>query len=101
LHDSPEKGLFDSVLLSFSHGCIRVEDAIGLAEWILKRQGWSESRLQQAIDSNKTQTLSVSHPIPLYIVYLTAWVEPDGKLQFRDDIYGKDDELAPVLYQRP
>jgi murein L,D-transpeptidase YcbB/YkuD len=101
LHDSPEKGLFDSVLLSFSHGCIRVEDAIGLAEWILKKQGWTESRLQQAINSNKTQTLSVSHPIPLYIIYLTAWVEPDGKLQFRDDIYGKDDELAPVLYQRP
>ena len=100
LHDSPEKDLFDSVLLSFSHGCIRVDDAIGLADWMLKRQGWSEERLQQAIDSNKTQTLSTSHPIPLYIVYLTAWVEPDGSLQFRNDIYGKDDELAPVLYLR-
>ena len=100
LHDSPEKDLFDSVLLSFSHGCIRVEDAIGLAGWMLKQQGWSEGRLQQAIDTNKTQTLSVSHPIPVYIVYLTAWVEADGLLQFRNDIYGKDDELAPTLYPR-
>ena len=100
LHDSPEKGLFDAVLLSFSHGCIRVEDAIGLADWMLKRQGWTEDRLQKAIESNKTQTLSISKPIPLYIVYLTSWVEPDGMLQFRDDIYGKDDELAPILYTR-
>ena len=98
LHDSPEKGLFDSVLLSFSHGCIRVDDAIGLADWMLKQQGWSEERLQKAIDSNKTQTLTITHPIPVYLVYFTAWVGPDGKLQFRDDIYGKDDELAPVLY---
>ena len=100
LHDSPEKDLFDAVLLSFSHGCVRVEDAIGVADWMLKQQGWTEERLQQAIDSNKTQTLSLSRTIPLYIIYLTAWVEPDGSLQFRDDIYGKDDELAPILYIR-
>jgi murein L,D-transpeptidase YcbB/YkuD len=99
LHDSPEKDLFDSVLLSFSHGCIRVDDAIGLAEWMLKKQGWSEDRLQKAIDSNKTQTLSLSRPMPLYIFYFTAWVESDGSLQFRDDIYGKDAELEKaVLY---
>jgi murein L,D-transpeptidase YcbB/YkuD len=101
LHDSPEKDLFDSVLLSFSHGCIRVDDAIGLADWMLKQQGWTEERLQQSIDTDKTQTLTVSHRIRLYIIYLTAWVEPDGSLQFRDDIYGKDDELAPVLYSHP
>lgn len=100
LHDSPEKGLFDSVLLSFSHGCVRVEDAIGLADWMLKQEGWSERRLQEAIDSNKTQTLAISNPVQIYIVYLTAWVEPDGTLQFREDIYGKDDELAPALYVR-
>jgi murein L,D-transpeptidase YcbB/YkuD len=100
LHDSPEKDLFDNVLLSFSHGCIRVEDAIGLAEWMLEKQGWTEDRLKDAIDTQKTQTLLLSHPIPLYIVYFTAWIDGDGLLQFRDDIYGKDAELEkPVLYE--
>jgi L,D-transpeptidase YcbB len=99
LHDSPEKDLFDAVLLSFSHGCVRVEDAIGVAQWMLEKQGWSEDRLKQAIETNKTQTLSLSKPVPLYIIYITAWVDPDGSLQFRDDVYGKDDELEKsVLY---
>jgi murein L,D-transpeptidase YcbB/YkuD len=97
LHDTPEKHLFDQVLRSFSHGCIRVEDAFGLADWILEDQGWTEDRLRDAINSDKTQTIVLSEPVRIYIVYFTAWVDLDGSMQFRSDVYLKDKKLAQVL----
>jgi L,D-transpeptidase YcbB len=97
LHDTPEKQLFDKVLRSFSHGCIRVEDAFRLADSILENEGWTKERLSEAIASGKTQTVSLTRQIPIYIVYFTAWVDSDGSLQFRNDVYSKDQRLASVL----
>ncbi|MCI0607041.1 hypothetical protein L0156_28985 [bacterium] len=81
----------------FSHGCIRVERAVDLANWILEEEGWSDEKLAVRIKSNKTQMTRLKKPLPIYIVCFTTWVEADGSLQFRNDVYGKDSELIRSL----
>ncbi len=97
LHDTREKQLFEKVLRLFSHGCIRIERAMDLGSWILEREGWSTEKLEAAIESNATQTIRLTSPMTIYIVYFTAWVDEDGSVQFRNDVYGKDNELLQSL----
>ncbi len=99
LHDTPEKQLFEKVLRFFSHGCIRIENAVDLANWILAEEGWSAEQLTSEIESNKTQTIDLKKPVPIFIVYFTAWVESDGSVQFRNDVYGNDKSLELALNQ--
>ncbi len=100
IHDTPAKGLFRKSSRSFSSGCVRVEDPLALTSHLLVRQDWDEERLAQALDSNQRQVVVLDEPIPVYLVYLTAWVGPDGANHFREDIYGHDRMLANTLVQR-
>ncbi len=98
LHDSPARHLFDREIRSFSHGCIRVEKALELAAFLLKSDPeWPEEIIIEEMETGVEQEIRIPEPIDVHVVYLTAWVDDDGFIQFRDDIYGRDIELATAL----
>ena len=102
LHDTPARALFNKARRSSSSGCIRVENPIELAEYLLKgKPQWNRDRLMTAINRGKRQVLALPKPINVQVLYLTAWVEKDGTLNFRDDIYGQDRPLKRALETRP
>jgi L,D-transpeptidase YcbB len=91
LHDTPSKDLFNRTVRAFSHGCIRVEKPIELAEYLLQgTPKGSRDSILASLKRNKEQTVWLPEPVPVHIQYWTAWVEDDGSLQFRNDIYGYD-----------
>ena len=95
LHDTPEKALFARDVRTFSEGCVRLEQAMALAEHVLQRlDGWDEVRLQSEIDTQRNQTLRLPEPIPVYVLYLTSWVDDDGLVHFSEDVYGRERILA-------
>lgn len=80
LHDTPADALFASQNRALSHGCIRVEDPVALAKYVLRdRTEWTEERIQTAMNATDEQTVKLKSPLPVHIGYWTAWVEPDGK----------------------
>lgn len=100
LHDTPADHLFDASERDFSHGCIRVERPTDLAAFLLNGK-WSREDILHTLESSERRAIQLPQAIPVYILYLTAWVAEDGSLQFRDDPYGHDDQLwtaiQPVL----
>jgi murein L,D-transpeptidase YcbB/YkuD len=91
LHDTPSKELFNTRVRTFSHGCIRIEKPIDLAEYLLRETTpWTREAILTAIERQKEQTVWLPEPIPVYIQYWTSWVDRDGTVQFRNDIYGYD-----------
>jgi L,D-transpeptidase YcbB len=98
LHDTPARSLFSRTVRSFSHGCIRVEKPIELAEYLLKDDpAWTPKRIAAVIARGKEAWVNIPHPLPVHLVYWTAWVDDAGTLQLRDDIYGRDKPLMDVL----
>ncbi|MEM7426879.1 MAG: L,D-transpeptidase family protein [Pseudomonadota bacterium] len=97
IHDTPAKSLFAKSKRVFSHGCIRVQDPPKLAEVLLQDQGWSLPRVKNQITSGKKRIVNLKKPIPVHITYLTAWVNKDGSVHFREDVYGRDKRLSAAL----
>jgi murein L,D-transpeptidase YcbB/YkuD len=98
LHGTPAGHLFALENRGFSHGCVRVEDPVALASYLLRGQEEGDpERIRAMIESGETQTLHLEHPMPVHIVYFTAFVEEDGAVGFRKDIYGIDRELIAEL----
>ena len=99
-HDSNEKYLFARPVRDTSHGCMRIENPVKYAEVLLSiarpREGYTEDRIRSMFS---THELEVRLPtfIPVHVTYQTAYVDKDGKLQTRDDIYGRDRALLAVL----
>jgi murein L,D-transpeptidase YcbB/YkuD len=101
LHDTPARELFQRTIREFSHGCIRIEKPIDLALYLLSGSpGWSEERLLEEIEKSVDRIVRVPNPIPVHVLYWTAWVDEDGTLQFRNDIYGRDEPLKKALEQK-
>jgi L,D-transpeptidase YcbB len=99
LHDTPARGLFAREVRDFSHGCIRVQDPESLAAFVLDRQpGWSPETIKTAIASGQRRIVTLNQPLPVHIAYLTAWVNKDGSVNFRRDVYGRDAILAAALF---
>lgn len=95
LHDTPHGELFNQEKRGFSHGCVRVEKPIELAEYLLRNSGdWSRKQILDVIAKRKEQRVQLKTSLPVYLVYFTAWVDEDGTVHFRDDIYGHDKTLA-------
>lgn len=91
LHDTPKKHLFNKSFRTFSSGCVRIEKPLTLAEYLLKdRPGWTKYKIQSTINSFKSRTLKLKSPIPVYLMYWTAWADKDGRVYFGPDIYGLD-----------
>ncbi len=100
IHDTPVKGLFRRSSRPFSSGCVRVEEPMALMSLLLKSQGWEPERLSEAVVSNRRQVVVLDEPMPVYLVYLTAWAGPGGEIHFREDIYGNDARLLSTLTSR-
>lgn len=98
LHDTSQKNLFKKQRRDFSHGCIRVENPLGLAEYVLSTEpGWTREKIEAEIRKGKSQSIILPEPIPVYLVYFTAWVDDQGDIQFRHDLYGRDKDLYNAL----
>lgn len=98
LHDTPAKSLFSQPERTFSHGCVRVADPPALAEMVLiATEGWSRERIEQTIASGERTVVTLSEPLLVHISYLTSWVNKDGSVHFRNDVYGRDKTLGRAL----
>jgi murein L,D-transpeptidase YcbB/YkuD len=94
-HDSPAKSLFELRKRAFSHGCIRLAEPAKLAEYLLRNNPeWTPAKIAKAMDAGKEQWVNLPSPVPVSITYFTAWVDADGTLHFREDIYGHDKTAA-------
>lgn len=102
LHDTPHRQLFTRTARQFSHGCIRIERPMELAEYLLQEDPrWTREALDAALKSEVDKTVRLPKPMDVYILYWTAWVDEDGTVQFREDIYEQDGPLAVALDRRP
>jgi murein L,D-transpeptidase YcbB/YkuD len=99
LHDTPSRSLFQEEKRAFSHGCVRVDDPEKLANYVLAPEGWSPDSVRKALKPGKEKWVSLKNPVPVFIVYFTAWVEEDGQLHFRPDVYGRDERLKEELLE--
>jgi murein L,D-transpeptidase YcbB/YkuD len=98
LHSTPAVELFSKARRDFSHGCIRVEDPVALAAWVLRdRPEWDVDRIRAVMNGDQTMQVNLKQPIPVLIIYSTAVVEPDGEVRFFQDIYDDDAALKKVL----
>jgi murein L,D-transpeptidase YcbB/YkuD len=97
LHDTPSRYLFKKEQRAFSHGCIRVSDPHRLADFILQPEGYAPPQIDGFFSSKKEKWISLKNPVPVFVTYLTSWVDEEGQLHFRKDIYGHDRTLLQEL----
>jgi murein L,D-transpeptidase YcbB/YkuD len=102
LHSTPAPQLFSRSRRDFSHGCVRVEDPIALAEWALQGQDdWTRAKIVAAMNGTQPRRVNLARPIQVILFYVTAVVMPeDGTIHFADDIYGHDARLDRALKDR-
>jgi murein L,D-transpeptidase YcbB/YkuD len=91
IHDTPADGLFQRLGRTLSHGCVRVEDPVAFAVYVLRDQPqWTRPAILQAMHAGTEKHVKLNTAIPVHIVYFTAWADELGGLHFRDDVYGFD-----------
>jgi len=91
LHDTPSKSLFGRTARTYSSGCVRVQDVHDLTEWLLSEtDGWDRARIDGVVNDRNRLDVSLAEPVPVYLLYLTAWVDDSGVVNFRDDVYDID-----------
>ncbi len=99
LHDTPARHLFDNAGRSYSHGCIRIAEPVKLAEFLLQDEPeWNSEAIEKAMYAGKERKVMLKRKVPVFIGYFTAWVDRNGKLNLRKDIYGHDHRLAKELF---
>lgn len=97
LHDTPNRNLFARTDRALSHGCIRVDDSLGLAAAAMDDPRWTPETLQTAIDTNVQTVEALAQRVPVYILYLTAAIGDDGAIAYHDDLYARDERLVAAL----
>ncbi len=98
MHDTPTQHLFTREIRTFSSGCIRVASPLDLADYLLKGDpSWDSQAILNSIDRGLREIVSLPEPIRVYVLYWTAWVGEDGRMQFRDDIYRWDSVLSAAV----
>jgi murein L,D-transpeptidase YcbB/YkuD len=98
LHDTPKQRLFNRTERAFSSGCVRVEDPVQLAEFVLdSEEGWDQSQIRETINSEQVRGVKVEEDVPVYLVYWTAWVAEDEAVFFRPDVYEVDHKNGMAL----
>lgn len=99
-HDTPNRNLFSQSSRSFSHGCIRVGEPKKLAQYLLRSDSnWTTQKIDSAMQLKKEKWVPLKKSIPVFIVYFTAWVNQEGQLNFRKDIYKHDEKMAMKLFR--
>jgi murein L,D-transpeptidase YcbB/YkuD len=101
LHDTPNRNLFQQSNRSLSHGCIRIGEPKKFAAYLLRKDSsWTEKRIDSAMHQKKEQWVTLPKGLPVLLVYFTAWVDREGQLNFRKDIYGHDARMEAKLFER-
>ena len=101
LHDTPAGSLFAEAQRDFSHGCIRIQRPIDLAVYLLQDPLWDRDAILLALDDAVDRSVPLPEPIPIHLLYWTAWAGGDGTIQFRRDIHGRDAPLLKALRAPP
>jgi murein L,D-transpeptidase YcbB/YkuD len=90
MHDTPMKPLFQYYERAYSAGCVRIENFVSLADWLLAGQdGWTAQRIEAGLAAQSAQTIKLAQPVPVHFIYLTAWSD-GGTINFRNDLYNRD-----------
>lgn len=95
LHDTPKRQYFGRIFRALSHGCVRLERPVALAQALVPAD--YVDKVDDLIAETNTKTLRLERPLTVYLMYMTAWAEEDGTIQFRDDLYGHDGRLEAAL----
>ena len=101
MHGTPAPQLFERDRRDLSHGCVRVEDPIALAEWVLNSGEWSRDEILKATTGPDSKSVPVAPPIRVVLFYATAAVLPNAAIHFAHDLYGHDATLARALAGKP
>ena len=102
MHGTPKTHLFDEGNRTFSSGCIRVEDPLQMSKFLLEEEGISHSKIEDLYyvkpgEDADTDIVDIKRDIPVYLTYMTAWVDQQNGIHFTDDIYGRDQKLERSL----
>src|SRR4029077_6705413 len=98
LHDTPHRQLFEADKRPFSHGCIRIESPLDLAERLLQGQeDWDRAKIERVVASDSTRNVALANPLPILIVAWTVSVGASGEVRYADDIYHLDAPLLAAL----
>ena len=98
MHDTPERHLFNGSVRAFSHGCMRVQNPVKLAEVLLAHdKGWSSDKVQSYLRQGGTSDIKLTSEIPVHVSYFTATVDDAGKIHYTSDLYGLDNRVASAL----
>ena len=101
-HDTPSKSLFKQDKRAYSHGCIRLAEPEKMANYLLANNPeWTPEKINEAMNAGEEKFVTLKNPIPVFITYYTAWVDEQGRLNFREDIYGHDAKLARKMFDVP
>lgn len=100
LHDTPSRNLFAETQRNFSHGCIRIGEPLKFAEFLLRNDSsWTTHKIDSVMHCGVETKVNIPEKVPVLILYFTAWVDENGQLNFRNDIYGHDKKMRESLSQ--
>jgi hypothetical protein len=101
MHDTPSKGLFDAAQRTFSHGCVRLQHPVQLAQLLLSfDKGWSATQVTDMIKEDPKDNengVAIDGRLPVHITYFTAVAEPDGEIVTAGDVYGHEKRISLAL----
>ena len=101
IHDTPSKELFERSDRAFSSGCIRLNNPLSFAKYLLQEDPkWNEERLNKVIANGMEQSIMLDKPLNVHILYLTSWVD-NGQVHFRNDLYQRDKPVLDALNSKP
>ena len=98
-HDTPAKSLFEKDKRAYSHGCIRLAEPEKMAHYLLRNEPqWTSEKIEEAMNTGHEQYVKLKKMVPVIIAYYTSWVDDNGLLNFRDDIYNHDQDLGNKMF---
>jgi murein L,D-transpeptidase YcbB/YkuD len=102
IHDTPSKGSFASEERDISSGCIRVENPFDLAVLLLSDiPEWTALNIRTAMQQDTERIVMLKIPVDVVLIYLTAWTDGKDRIQFRKDVYQRDNKVLGALNQKP
>ena len=101
-HDTNQKNLFNRDQRAYSHGCIRISDPVKMADYVLSdNAAWPPEKIDSAMNSGKEKYVRVKNPVPVLIMYYTAFTDEEGRLHFVNDVYDHDAKMALKMFSDP
>ena len=98
MHDTPQDALFNKPRRALSHGCIRLENAVGLAQYVMRdKPEYTPEKINEEMNAGREHAVPLKEHVPVHIAYFTAWVNPDGSLTYTDDPYRLDEKQKEQL----